>query len=675
MPNYSDLINVNGEIRTKQGRRFKNPTELAGYLGIKPHQIDWGKIGKSGIPTQLDPKTPKPTQTTTPTPTTPIGTADAVRPPTAPQAGSYANLVNKGGTIYAGERAFKTPTELAGYLGIQPHQIDWGKIPPYKVTKIPKTPLVETPEIPKEQDLAGLGERYGIPLEEEKPLTPIQSIQRVFGPEWKPAPAFTPELQAQGIYGAVRIKGTNDVYTIGPGGGLETPESYQAKFGTLEQQGIVGEVSMEQAAKLGIVIPSDKLLEDLKPVSIDEEFEIGMTPQQMAETAKGIKTEAEEAAGVQTWRDKLFEAYNNLVSKLEGAWEEFTQARAEKAKELKLEEKSEAITEAETTYNNVLSAYNQTLEKIKNEPIPMNLIMGQQARVRTQMSIDLAPLATAIQIAQNNYDRAKEVLDEFADDWKQGMEWSLTAAQTKIDMVSGFLSEAQREAKEEAQMKLNFYIEDYNRKLETQEVVKGLMISYPQAGISIQDSFEDAWRKLLPYAKDEKEIKDRLSQLGIESAELDIALQKKALAKPYYKPTGGGGRAGRRPTTKEEETIKIPAEVDPQIDALARSYLRGESLGNLGKMRGAVLARAEELKNEPEFIKEEFENDKAEGMPYEDAIIYYGDDLGKEFIDNAYNIGKETSAGETITSRIKKFVSKYPSPISYAASWFKKMIK
>ena len=80
---------------------------------------------------------------------------------------------------------------------------------------------------------------------------PLANIRKVFGPEWQPAPAFQ-DLQKQGIFGAVRVGEDPRVFTLGPGGRLETPESFQQKFGTLEQQGIVGQVTPEQARLLGI---------------------------------------------------------------------------------------------------------------------------------------------------------------------------------------------------------------------------------------------------------------------------------------------------------------------------------------------------------------------------------------------------------------------------------------
>jgi hypothetical protein len=80
----------------------------------------------------------------------------------------------------------------------------------------------------------------------------FSAIQRVFGPEWKPSPKFTPELQSRGIYGAVRIDGSPNVYALGPGGGYLSAEAFRNLFGTENQQGIVGQITPAQARLLGI---------------------------------------------------------------------------------------------------------------------------------------------------------------------------------------------------------------------------------------------------------------------------------------------------------------------------------------------------------------------------------------------------------------------------------------
>jgi len=83
----------------------------------------------------------------------------------------------------------------------------------------------------------------------------LESIKKVFGPEFTPSSKFTPELQESGVFGAVNVTDSSDpnkVFTLGSGGTLETPESFQTRFGTLEQEGIVGGVTLEQARLLGI---------------------------------------------------------------------------------------------------------------------------------------------------------------------------------------------------------------------------------------------------------------------------------------------------------------------------------------------------------------------------------------------------------------------------------------
>jgi len=93
------------------------------------------------------------------------------------------------------------------------------------------------------------------------PTTPLPelyaSIRAVFGPDWQPAPIFLSSgIVNQGVYGAVNINGGIDVYTIGPGGMKETPQSYYQKFGTYDQNGIVGTVTIDQACRLGIDVTS-----------------------------------------------------------------------------------------------------------------------------------------------------------------------------------------------------------------------------------------------------------------------------------------------------------------------------------------------------------------------------------------------------------------------------------
>ncbi len=40
----------------------------------------------------------------------------------------YSNLINREGTVYAGDKAFANPAELAEYLGVAEDKIDWKQI-------------------------------------------------------------------------------------------------------------------------------------------------------------------------------------------------------------------------------------------------------------------------------------------------------------------------------------------------------------------------------------------------------------------------------------------------------------------------------------------------------------------------------------------------------------------
>lgn len=160
-------------------------------------------------------------------------------------------------------------------------------VQPIRPTIMPTTAPTETPLItPKDSSIA--------------------RIQNVFGEGWQPSAAFTPELQGRGIYGAVRVENTDDVYTIGPGGSKETPVSYQEKFGTLAQEDIVGIVTPEQATRLGIATPStpvapmEKAAAEIETEELPEELPEELLPEPEA----GEVEEAEEAGEAKEMPDE-----------------------------------------------------------------------------------------------------------------------------------------------------------------------------------------------------------------------------------------------------------------------------------------------------------------------------------------------------------------------------------
>ena len=81
-------------------------------------------------------------------------------------------------------------------------------------------------------------------------LSGLERIRNVFGSGWNPSAAFK---DSKDYLGAVRVKGTHDVYGIGEKDPYKfTAETYAKRFGSPSQEGIVGEISRDQAKKFGI---------------------------------------------------------------------------------------------------------------------------------------------------------------------------------------------------------------------------------------------------------------------------------------------------------------------------------------------------------------------------------------------------------------------------------------
>lgn len=420
---------------------------------------------------------------------------------------------------------------------------------------------LDTPETPETAPTAPIAPEAEAPPIEPQAITPEQltpvelpeieqpweGLKDMFGPEWKPAPVFEElGLTEQGIYGAVRVKGMDDVYTIGEGGRKETAESYLERFGTAEQTGIVGEVSIEEAKKLGINIETDTLTADIT-AEIPEYFTAEMTPEQKAQVGTDILAASEIKYDVEGLREEKDTATTNLINTISGMWEKLEEAKEGKEADLKMEEKNKAISDAQTVYTKVKSVYDKYINELTHSTMTTAHIGGLQAKASSQMAVELAPLSAAIQIAEGNYDRAKEILDDFSNDWKESQEWTLQAAQMKIDMLGENLTEAQEKSRFEAQTKLDWFRDDYNRVLDTQEEVKNLSLMYPEANILISDKWEDAYKKVQPFIKDEADFEKKMRAI-------ELATAQKALDKPYYAPTTG--------TTADEKIVKWSQNIE-----------------------------------------------------------------------------------------------------------------
>lgn len=81
----------------------------------------------------------------------------------------------------------------------------------------------------------------------------LDTIKSVFGNTWKSS--FSSDIQTgKGVLGAVRVQGTDKVYSLGNTGAtwINSPDAYKNIFGDLNQSGRVGEITPSQAKKLKI---------------------------------------------------------------------------------------------------------------------------------------------------------------------------------------------------------------------------------------------------------------------------------------------------------------------------------------------------------------------------------------------------------------------------------------
>ena len=462
MANYSGLINVGGEIQTTAGRKFKDPTELSGYLGILPHQIDWTQIVAGSAPTS----------TSTPT-------------------GGTPDLATMTGEEYL----------AAGYKGGQP---------PTSPTTTPTTPTPISPVVP----------------DKLTPESSIAGIQSVFGADWNPSPAFTPELQAKGIYGAVRIKDTNEVYSLGTGGSKAmSAADYFNTFKTSEQEGIVGEISREEAVKLGIpltgktpVATNAITTEALSTKAID--LEIG-TEANISE-ADGFKAYMEEylkqqeSLKSQSEKDtekKVDDITTQLEELLkEGADQGAIQAAEEEKREI--EEQQQAVDDANgdlsmkmAEIDALAASYNLENQIVEGKTISLARMQGQQAQnykmylAQKNLLTSEAGLLQAKALAlQGKLDSAQTAADRATDLKYSSWVTEVNNATSLLTLLEGKLTKDET-IRADA---MKYYYDRIDTQIAEQKATEkanyttllSQMNQYPDAGIQLTDTLEQANAKI-----------------------------------------------------------------------------------------------------------------------------------------------------------------------------------
>ena len=163
--------------------------------------------------------------------------------------------------------------------------------------------------------------------------------------------------------------------------------------------------------------------------------------------------------------DQIFEKYSNV-----GAEEEA--ARQQAIKDTKLMEKGEAIAVAETLVNNYRTELqNQAIIDIKEEdairskPILTAQIQGQLNSLSREQKLDTMILQNnynnalvRLQTAQGNYDRAKEIVEETAEDTYKASMLQIEALKYKNEIEAVEADRLEANLEYERELSLNGYV-------------------------------------------------------------------------------------------------------------------------------------------------------------------------------------------------------------------------
>lgn len=210
----------------------------------------------------------------------------------------------------------------------------------------------------------------------------LERVRQVFGQDFNPAQAFVDRgLTNKGIFGAVRVGDDPRVFTLGQGGPqhVKDPGAFKNLFGTLDQSGIVGNVSAEQAGRLGIEgfgQSSGGNASQRGPIENVIKDRATETPQD-----RFIASQPESPAG------NLFgDARGDLLESRKGITDFFTQAAsnvgqasAAKSKELglgKLRDTQAGITKNINNFNSLLD----NLQKDIDVSFKESLVTGAESR-------------------------------------------------------------------------------------------------------------------------------------------------------------------------------------------------------------------------------------------------------------------------------------------------------
>jgi len=356
---------------------------------------------------------------------------------------------------------------------------------------------------------------------------------KLIAPDLIPAPD---SLQAKGIYGAVRVGDSPNVFTVGPNGGWETAASYLKKFGTSNQAGIVSNITSDQAVALGInptsivAPPSSNPNITAQSLSNVNSYDLsGVNTGNTSAADKTIASANATAQGLQKYIDLLTPPDTSTKTSLDSLMAQYmtdlgtsggrgaAQAAADEAQGVQA--KKEALT---TVQNQILTktaestaldaSYQQQNQSLEGTQTTLSRLQGSQAQNYKMYLAQKNSLASEVGLLQaqalgltNQYNDAVNAANRSVDLKYADITDHLNAEAKMIALVQGQLTK-QETIRSDA-MKL--YLQDQQNALAVQvanekdlnSTLLNQMQTYPDAGITMSDTLDQANAKITKNSK------------------------------------------------------------------------------------------------------------------------------------------------------------------------------
>lgn len=245
----------------------------------------------------------------------------------------------------------------------------------------------------------------------------------------------------------------------------------------------------------------------------------------------------------------------------------------------------EEIGKLNEEYNAVKAAKDQQIALTNDKLGSMNFINNQIAQIErnaapqlNRISADINSKAAVLQAKQGRFNEAQDYINQAVQDATADLKYNYDLFKTFYDINQDTISRLDDKYQSAFSQALNLANQEYARSYEEKTSIAELMIKYPTAGISINDSLGSAAAKagrVAPAGEFKtQEIGGTLYQIEQDASGRVIG----------YKPIIGGSNSGGG---------------SADVDTYAQSYLNGdiEITSIPEKNRAAVLKKANEIAN------------------------------------------------------------------------------